>query len=293
VSRKRQPLLALESPFPAEHSMLRLLEPPRSCPDALWQRLFDGTYDKPFILDTGRVRCLQFDLDAVQSVMLLRDPDRLSLAYTRKMMAFLLFKDSPTRILMLGLGGGSLAKFCYRRLPEATITAVEVNRDVIALRDAFVIPADDARFRVICADSANYVARHGPEKDVILADACNRTGIAPELEGIEFYQNVWRRLSPGGVFCMNLCGDRARFTSHLAKIRQVFGEFMTLPVRGGGNLIVFALKQDDVGPAWQQLERRARALKSRFGLEFPRFVRRIALDWKLRRCHPLPSQPGY
>jgi spermidine synthase len=197
--------------------VLRLLEPSSSCRSSLWQRLFDGTYDKPFILDTGRLRCLQFDLEAVQSAMYLDDPYRLSLAYTRKMMAFLLFKDAPHRMLLLGLGGGSLAKFCYRRLPGTAITAVEVNPDVIALRNAFLVPDDDDRFRVVRADSANYVAELGPGKDVILADACNRAGTAPALDAIEFYQSAWRCLSPGGVFVMNLCGDRSRLHRTLPK----------------------------------------------------------------------------
>lgn len=274
--------------------MLRLLEPPRANRDALWQQLFDGTYDKPFILDTGRLRCLHFDFDAVQSAMLLSDPNRLSLAYTRKMMSFLLFKEAPKRILMLGLGGGSLAKFCYRHLPNAFITAVEVNPDVIALRDDFLIPADNDRFRVICADSASYIShRGGRGKDVILADACDRAGVAPGLEAIEFYQNAWHSLSHDGVFVMNLCGDPAYFTGHLAKIRQVFGEFMTLPVRRSNNLIVLALKQDDAGFTWEQLEARSRDLKRRFQLEFPRYVRGMAVEWQLRKLRLFAQAPLY
>jgi spermidine synthase len=272
--------------------MLRLLEPQHSCKQSLWERLFEGTYDKPFIRDTGRVRHLQFDLDAVQSAMRLDDPYRLSLPYTRKMMAFLLFNHSPERILMLGLGGGSLAKFCYRRLPSTAITTVELNPDVIALREAFRIPADDARFRVIRADSASYIAGVGPGKDVILADACDRNGVAPELHSVEFYHSAWRRLSPGGVFVMNLCADRLGAASLLAKIRHAFGEFMTLSVRPDGNVIVFAFKEDRREICWQGLATDATGLKRRFGLEFPRFVQRIALDWKLRGGQPLRWPSG-
>ena len=145
---------------------------------------------------------------------------------------------------MLGLGGGSLAKFCYRRLPRATITAVEVNSDVIALREAFCIPADDERFRVIRADGADYVARLGRSKDVILADACNRVGVASELDAIEFYQDVYRCLSRRGVFVTNLCGDMNGCVAHVAKIRAVFGDgFMTLQVRQFGNIVVLACKE--------------------------------------------------
>jgi spermidine synthase len=274
----------MESPFPEQHSMLRLLEPPGSCQKSLWERLFEGTYDKPFIVDRGVRRFLHFDLDAVQSAMHLEHPDKLSLAYTRKMMAFLLFNRAPARILLLGLGGGSLAKFCYRRLPGAAITAVEVNPDVIALREAFRIPPDDDRFRVICADGAAYVARLGRSKDVILADACDRVGIAPELDAIEFYQDAHRCLSRGGVFVTNVCGDMNGCAAHVDKIRDVFGdEFMTLQVGQDGNIIVFAFKERRPAIDWEQLEATAVDLKRRFGLDFPKYVRRIALDWKLRR----------
>jgi spermidine synthase len=285
VTRKKSPLLAIESAFPAAHSMLRLLEPLGSSPKTLWERLFDGSYDKPFIVDSGLLRFLHFDLHTVQSAMHLEHPDKLSLAYTRKMMAFLLFNRAPKRILLLGLGGGSLAKFCYRRLPGTALTAVEVNPDVIALREEFSIPADDARFRVICSDGATYVAHLECSKDVILADACDRTGIAPELDAVEFYEDAYRCLSPGGVLVTNLCSDIQSCAAHVEKLRVVFGdEFMTLQVRPDGNVIAFAFKQRQRQEIdWERLEALAIDLKRKFGLDFPRYVRGMALDWKLRR----------
>jgi len=277
-------LLAIESPFPEAHSMLRVLEPPGSCLESLWERLFEGTYDKPFIVDNGRRRFLHFDLDAVQSVMELRAPDKLVLAYTRKMMAFLLFNRAPGRILLLGLGGGSLAKFCYGRLPFAALTAVELNPDVIALREEFRVPPDDERFRVIRADAAAYVAQLPPCKDVILADACDRTGVAPELSAVEFYHNAHRSLSPGGVLVANVCGDSDSRAAHIAKIRTAFDDqFLSLRVRPQGNVIVFAFKERCPEMDWEHLTAAASDLKREFGLDFPKSVRRIAIDWKLRR----------
>ena len=41
------------------------------------------------------------------------------------MMGFLLFQPAPARIAMIGLGGGSLAKYCALKLPEADFTAIE------------------------------------------------------------------------------------------------------------------------------------------------------------------------
>ena len=279
----------MESPFPEQNHTLHLLEPLDSCQKSLWDRLFARTYAKPFIVDSGLQRRLQFDLYTVQSSMHREHPDRLSLAYTRKMMAFLLFNREPARILLLGLGGGSLAKFCYRRLPRTAVTAIEVNPNVIALREAFRIPPDDDRFRVIRADGAAYVARLERSKDVILADACDRVGIAPELDTLAFYRDAHRCLSREGVFVTNLCGDMDDCAGHVDKIRDVFGDgLMRLQVRPDGNIIVFAFKEHRPQIDWEQMKATAVDLKRRFGLDFPRYLRRIAPDWKLHQWQHVP-----
>jgi spermidine synthase len=283
MKRRSPRLLAIESPFRDANVMLRLLEPPDSCHETLRERVYSGTYGKPFVVDNGPRRFLHFDFGAVQSVMELSSPVRLALAYTRKMMAFLLFNRTPQRILLLGLGGGSLAKFCYANLPAASLTAVEVNRDVIALRDQFGIPADDHRFRVVNDDGAAYITALTKCEDVILADACDRAGMAAELNSVEFYRKARRRLSAGGVFVTNLCGDNVSVSAHLSKLRDAFDdELLSLQVHKDGNVVVFGFKERC--PAdWEQIEADAADLKRRYHLDFPRFARRIALDSKMRK----------
>ena len=88
------------------------------------ERLADKRYDKPFLVENRKTRSLCFGIDGgVQSEMLLDDPETLVAAYTRKMMGFLLFRDRPREVVMIGLGGGSLAKFCHRHLPATTMTS--------------------------------------------------------------------------------------------------------------------------------------------------------------------------
>lgn len=279
-------LFTMESPFPEAASTLRFLEPPNTCSNALWERLFNGDYDKPFIVDVRLRRFLHFDFDAIQSAMDLVRPERLCLAYTRKMMGFLLFNRLPRRILLLGLGGGSLARFCYRHLPQTQVTAVELNEHVLSLRYEFQVPADDARFRVLHTDGAQYVAGLSSCKDVILADACDRSGVAPQLDSMEFYWNVYRSLAPGGVLVANICGTPDSRKSHLLKIRQVFGEqWLTLPVRVDGNIIVFAFRDERPAAPFTNLTAIAPELKREFGLDFPNYVRRLARAWQ-RRTQP-------
>ncbi len=134
---------------------------------------------RPFVLETRRGVSLHFDHFAIQNSMSRRSPDELVLGYTRTMMGFLLLQPQPQpqHICMIGLGGGSQAKYCYRRLPESTITAIEISAEVIALRDVFRIPADDGRFKVMCADGAEYMRDAAVATDVILADAFGARGI--------------------------------------------------------------------------------------------------------------------
>jgi spermidine synthase len=269
-------LLEIASPPPLAAGRLRLLEPVGSSHARLLEQLIDGTYNKPFIEDCGPLRYLHFDLDNVQSVMRLDDPDALCLAYTRKMMAFLLFNSQPRRILQLGLGGGSLAKFCYRYLPEALITVLEIDPDVLALREEFRVPLDDQRFRVVEGNGVEYVAGRAPRDDIILVDACDRNGLSPTLLAPDFYSNLRRRITTSGVLVVNICGDETDAESHLARIRGVFGQrLITLPAKEDGNLIVLGFRTEPRVWNGVELDAHARRLEERFGLAFPRYVRQM------------------
>lgn len=83
---------------------------------------------KPFVFSEGDTRSLHFEEKYVQSEMWLAAPYELALSYTRVMMEFRQFTSSPQHVLMIGLGGGSLAKYCYRNLPSTRITVVEIDR---------------------------------------------------------------------------------------------------------------------------------------------------------------------
>src|SRR3954451_15078178 len=80
-----------------------------------------------YVSERHGVRSLHIGSDTVQSSMRLARPNDLELSYTRSMMGFLLFAPPPKSVLMIGLGGGSLAKFIFHRLPDTTIEAVEVS----------------------------------------------------------------------------------------------------------------------------------------------------------------------
>ena len=97
-----------------------------------------------YISEKFGVRTLHIGSDTVQSSMRLSKPNDLEVSYTRSMMGFLLFNPQPRSVLMIGLGGGSIAKFIYHRFPEARAVAVEVNQQVVDVaRQYFFVPPNE------------------------------------------------------------------------------------------------------------------------------------------------------
>ncbi|HET7159336.1 MAG TPA: spermidine synthase, partial [Burkholderiales bacterium] len=124
-----------------------------------------------YVSERHGVRSLHVGSDTIQSAMRLSRPYDLELSYTRSMMAFLLFVETPAEILMIGLGGGSLAKFCYHHLRDARIRVVEISPQVVAIaRQLFHVPQDETRFQIITADAAEYIQREQVRADVIAVD---------------------------------------------------------------------------------------------------------------------------
>jgi spermidine synthase len=209
---------------------------------------------------------LCFQIGSVQSQMREDAPDDLVLSYTRTMTAFLLFKQSPRRIAMIGLGGGSIAKWCYRRMPKADITVVEINRHVIGLRERFRIPKDDHRFRVLCENGADYVARTTSHEDVLIVDGFDIDGQPPELCSQRFYDDCYQALTSSGLMVVNLCGDDNRLM--LTRIRKSFhDQVLTVTPECDGNVVVFACRGE---PLWSKGESGDSLLMKIRKLEFER-----------------------
>ena len=228
-----------------------------------------------YVTEKYGVRSLHIGSDTIQSSMRLARPNDLELAYTRSMMAFLLFNDAPQRVLMVGLGGGSLAKFIYHRLPEAASEVLEINPQVVAVaRRMFEVPAGDGRFTVRVCDAADFIAREGPAYDTILVDGYDGESQVETLSSRAFYSACRRRLAARGVLVVNLWGSDRAFDDCLERIESAFpAGALCLPAERPGNVIVFGFRDAPGNPRWDELEARARALEARYGLEFGKFVR--------------------
>jgi spermidine synthase len=221
----------------------------------------------PVVSEDAGVLTLHFQSDYVQSQMLVGEPDSLALAYSRTMMAFELFVPDAQQIAMIGLGGGSMAKWCYRHHPQADLTVVEINPHVIALRDRFQIPEDDRRFRILCEDGTKFVERISSKFDVLLVDAFATDHLPPELCSQRFYDDCYQTLRGSGLMVVNLCEEDNR--PILARIRETFNGRVLLSPDSDGNTVVFACKGKLLWPKGESagsLQMKLRKFEKKYGL---------------------------
>lgn len=227
------------------------------------------------VSEEGGFRSLHLGGDAVQSAMKLSDPSALALDYTRAMLGALLFVPVPRDILMIGLGGGSIARFVHERMPASRMTAVELNpRVVAAARSMFGLPPDGERLAVVVADGAEYVPAHPGSCDLLLLDAFEDGVSVPALATEDFYAACRDALRPDGVFVVNFIAEERRFAKYLDRIERTFdGRVLCLPAENRVNVIVIGLKRRTSRYAIERIRRTARALERALGLPYGVFVR--------------------
>jgi spermidine synthase len=200
----------------------------------------DLNLEPAFVLQEGGTRSLHFTIGEIQSSMRVDRPADLQLDYTRTMMGFLLLNQQPHNIAMIGLGGGSLVKFCRRHL-TARMTVVENSPRVIALRKDFDIPDDDARLSVLQDDGAVFVRTLSGALDVLLVDGFDHSGQPAQLCSQAFYDDCFRALAPGGVLVVNLHADHPEHDLFTGRICRSFkGNAMQVMSMEKANCVVFA-----------------------------------------------------
>ncbi|MDH5614515.1 MAG: spermidine synthase, partial [Gammaproteobacteria bacterium] len=182
---------------------------------------------------------LYFGSRAKQSSMYLHDPIKLALSYTRMMMGFLLFNDNPQRILLLGMGGGSLAKFLLHHFPECVIDAVDRRPNVVKLAQGYFRLPQDPRLRIYIDDAFEFMSKNTNQYDAILIDAYDGKGMSDSVSHERFFENCYVQMNKDAVISMNLWStDKSELKKTLSDIKNVFGNnCLELPIPEKGNLV--------------------------------------------------------
>lgn len=244
--------------------------PPRTSPSEL---------DQPTISESDGVRYLHFNTEWIQGAMRIADPAELVLEYTAQMMAWLLFLDPPREdaIGMLGLGAGSLARFCLKRT-RSPLIAVEWNPQVASVCHMFFRLPAPGRLDVQLDDAAVWVAdpQNAGRCPVLMVDLYDAQAHGPVRDSVRFYRDCRRVLGETGVLAVNLFGDHESFPRNIDNLSKAFGgRLAMLPEIDAGNRIVLAFSGPPIDIAASDILDRAANVEAAYGLPARRWARSL------------------
>ena len=210
-----------------------------------------------------------------QSVVRPGDPDYLGLPYARVAFTGLALCAEPRRVLVVGLGGGSLPTFLHKYYPEATIDVVDIDPEVVDVAKRFFGFSEDQFMRAHVGDGRQFIEQIRQPYDVIFLDAFGGDSVPAHLTTQEFLHAVRRALKPDGVVVGNVWARHSNplYDSMVRTYQEVFDELFILSVQEAGNMIVLALPRRQP-LSRDELAQRARNVSTakRFGFDLGSLV---------------------
>jgi spermidine synthase len=203
-------------------------------------------YSTILIDQQGSLVCLQFSIrtdQRNQSCMDQRRPNEMVFSYTRMMMTGLLLRPSPERILMIGLGGGTLPTALAELYPDTEIDVVEIDPAVVRVAGEFFGYVPSANTTVFTQDGRVFIKRaalRGDTYDLIMLDAFNGDYIPEHLMTREFLQETRSLLTPGGAVVANTFSISQLYHHESTTYTAVFGRFYNLKTGESANRIILA-----------------------------------------------------
>lgn len=194
--------------------------------------------------DEAGLRVLRFEKNgARQSIAKPGDPTYLGFAYTKVAFVGLALTEEPRRIMIVGLGGGTMPMFLRHYYPEATIDVVDIDPDVVHVAKEYFGFREDAKLRAHVGDGRKFVETVREPYDVIFLDAFGTRNVPPHLTTVEFMRAVKRAVGPQGVVIGNIWGRPVNplYDSMVRTYQEVFEELFILDVPGTTNKILLAL----------------------------------------------------
>jgi len=214
----------------------------------------DSPYQQVRIRDDDLFRYLVLDR-TFHAVMWRADPVTLFLPYSQLMVASLALVPEPKRGLILGHGGGSLAKWVAHRWPELELDVVEFDPVVVRMAEEYFSYQPPPQHHVHARDARVFLNSTERTYDFIWVDAFARHMIPFHLTTVEFFAELRAHLSANGVLAVNLAssgegGDLLRANAVVQTMRGAFPNVESFAVKGpwksaqtrSENLIFFAGK---------------------------------------------------
>jgi len=220
--------------------------------------------------DSSGLRTLLFEKDgARQSVVKPGDPDHIELPYARAAMTALALCEDPRRVLVVGLGGGTIPMFLRKHYPLAAIDVVDIDPEVVRVAEKFFGFREDSLMRAHTADGRRFIEQRRRPYDIIFLDAFGPDSIPRHLATLEFLRSVRRALTPRGLVAGNVWSSSTnrQYDDMVRTYQEAFSELYIIRVEGAGNRILLGLPR--AGRVTRgDLSKRAAAISNQNGFRF-------------------------
>jgi len=165
----------------------------------------DTVYHRIRVAEDNCYRWLHFDRSR-QGGMFLTDPRESPLVYPDYFLLAWLFHPAIRRVLVVGLGSGSVPKRILSDFPGVEVDSVELDPVVVEVAKRYFAVTDGPRHRIFVQDGRQYIRRTDAQYDLVVMDAYHAEGVPFHLVTQEFFRQVKARLAPGGIVAANIVG---------------------------------------------------------------------------------------
>ena len=225
-------------------------------------------YRNILVSDDQGMRCMRFGRHNAgrQSCVSLQNPDFMLLDYTKMLLAALYLKPDPTKVLIIGLGGGTMPSALQKIIPAAKIDSVELDPSVVKVAGRFFGFVPGKESAVFIEDGRVFVKRaqkQGKKYDLIILDAFDHVYIPEHLLTTEYLREVRSLLNHDGVLAANTFSSSTLYDSESATYASAFGPYYNLKM---SNRVILA--RNDRLPSMAEITANAGRLDeklSRFG----------------------------
>lgn len=234
------------------------------------------------VMDEGGLRILKFN-DSRETQMSLTDPMKGHFEYTEFFHMPWLWNTNIQKVLMLGLGGGSIQRAYHHYYTNVTIDTAEMDPMVITVAKEYFTVKESPRLRIHQSDGRVFLKRSTNTYDVILADAytTSRYGssIPPHLTTVEFFSLANEHMTTNGVFAYNVIGQmngwRADIMGALYRtMREVFPQVYLFPANQTLNVVMVGTRSDKP-LTYAQAQALGAQLVQAKAINFPNFMTRL------------------
>jgi spermidine synthase len=233
--------------------------------------------------EEGGLRYLHFGSPWVQGAMRLSSPSSLELSYIQDMMSWMLFLDPPKQITQLGMGAGSLTKYCLSKCAPSRVVVVELSDTVILAAQMWFRVPTHARLQIVHQDAKKYLEDMPAltVSNVLQVDIYDETARGPVFDSLVFYESCLRfmggneKTPVAGVAVFNFFG-LPNFIKSRERLAKVFsGRILCLSPCAEGNVVVLAFCGPQTRFSREALRLRSDRLEKRWRLPSARWMKAI------------------